>query len=138
MITHLKNFFKKNLFKEDVFQGKLSYTEQIDFIKSYNEDYYNDLIVMGDNPEIPREIIHYVVFKKEKDRAAFIERVELKDFKCLATFYQPNTKYPYKAEIIRWDKTEMKIINQFTFFLIIRALEHNGIYILWETIPINN
>lgn len=37
MITHLKNFFKKNLFKEDIFQGKLSYTEQIDFIKSYQK-----------------------------------------------------------------------------------------------------
>lgn len=107
-------------------------------IKTYSTDYLHYLKLLKDNPEICREIIHSILFKKEQDRDIFLNEIEQEGFITISTFNQSHKFYPYSTEILKSDKTHPSNISKFTYFIGKFAFKHNGIYESWETIAISD
>lgn len=107
-------------------------------MEKYTTDYLKDLSTMGDNPDILREIIHFIMFRQERDRDLFLKEIDLEGFAMIGTFYQSQNDYPFSVEILKNEKTHLEDVTQFINIVGKCALAHHGIYNNWETVAISN
>ncbi len=86
----------------------------------------------GDNPEMEREVDHWLYFGTGKDRDNFIEKAEAAGYKVLSKEnLEDGDEAPYRLNISRQDNTLPGNVNEYVWELICLAKENNGSYDGW-------
>ncbi len=86
----------------------------------------------GDNPELEREVDHWIYFATEKDRDNFIEKAEGSGYRVLSKEnLEEEDENPYQLNISRQDNTLPGNVNEYVWELICLAKESNGSYDGW-------
>lgn len=114
------------------------------------EDYYNFLypnpyefqviqnqkVIMqleqhGDNPKVIRKVDHWIDFKGESDRKAFIDSVVNKGFEVVKEQQNDQHEFRYSVNIAREDVTVHAEVDRYVWELVELAKDHNGRYGGW-------
>jgi hypothetical protein len=119
----------------DVQEKEVKYVQQINLLRFYNTKYSKQLVDLGDNSEIPREIFHFFHFKRSTNLENFTNRIRKFDFVAVSKFPADDNVYCIGYKIMRIDKTNTISVNDFTELLCRAAYEAVGVYKNWETIP---
>lgn len=86
----------------------------------------------GEKFVVAREVFHWIYFKSEDDREAYIKEVEKERFIIVST-EGAKGEFSLGLQIKRVDKVDKKSVNRYTLFLWELAKKHNGDYDGWET-----
>ena len=88
----------------------------------------------GDVLTKERAVEHWIYFKTDGDRKAFISKVEKDGFKVLKEEKVTTVNdYPYQLQITRFDKVDFVSVDSYVLPLWRLAKENNGDYDGWET-----
>lgn len=98
-----------------------------------NEKVVLNLTKEGDDLTMPRQVDHWVYFKTEVDRNAFISFALNEKFKVESKNFLKDGHLKYQLQISRTDNVDMKSITAITMQLRKKAKELNGEYDGWET-----
>jgi uncharacterized protein (TIGR01619 family) len=101
-----------------------------------NQKVVDQLEEAGDNLEKPRPVDHWLYFRTEKDRDAFIESIKIDGFKIESTDLVQESEYPHQLKISNITAVDIDIISTVTLKLNKIAKEHNGDYDGWETVVV--
>ena len=85
----------------------------------------------GDHPEIKRKVDHWIDFKKENDRKAFISNALQKGFEVVKELQNDQDEFRYSVNIVREDVTVLSEVNMYVWELVELATENNGRYGGW-------
>ncbi|WP_165748848.1 DUF695 domain-containing protein [Cellulophaga sp. Z1A5H] len=96
-----------------------------------NQKVLIDLHKQGDNPEIEREIDHWLYFETEKDRDTFILKSETLGYKMLSKQTMKEGDHLYQLNISKVSDANSATINANVWELISLAKENNGSYDGW-------
>ena len=108
------------------------YPAEYEYQTIMNERVLMGLQQHGDNPEMEREVDHWIYFGTEKDRDNFIEKVEGFGYKVLSKDnLEKGEGAPYQLNISRQDNTLPGNVNEYVWELICLAKENNGSYDGW-------
>ena len=92
----------------------------------------------GDSLTTPRPVDHWFYFRKESDRARFIERVGKEGFQiqnCDSDDGQDG-EFPFVVNVSRMDSVDLQSVFKYTSFLWNIAYEHYGIYDGWGAMAV--
>ena len=92
----------------------------------------------GDNLTKPRQVDHWLYFKKAADRNSFITYATREKFKIESTGSVQASALPFKLQISRIDMVDLPSITAITQQLRKKAKELNGDYDGWETFVIKD
>jgi uncharacterized protein (TIGR01619 family) len=88
----------------------------------------------GDSLTKERAVDHWIFFKTNYDRTAFINKIKNESFLIKRDKEKLSSgKYPYKLQISRKDKVDHKSVDEYVLHLWRLAQEFNGEYDGWET-----
>lgn len=109
------------------------YPNEMDFQIISNREVVENLEKNGDHLAKPREVFHWIYFKKEVDRQKYVDLVKKNDFDVVNENYNKKEKLPFSVQIKRIDKVGYGDIDDYTLYLWKLAKENNGDYDGWET-----
>lgn len=109
------------------------YPEPIHLQEIKNMQLFRTLQEYGDNPEIPREVNHWIYFRTENDRENFLEKIKSDGFETKHKDNKSDGEYPYGLQISRVDKVTPFDINDYGIYLWQTAQDCNAQYDGWET-----
>ncbi len=108
------------------------YPAEYEFQTIMNQRVLMGLEQHGDNPEIEREVDHWIYFGTEKDRDNFIEKVEAAGYKVLSKEnLESGEENPWQLNISRQDNTLPGNVNEYVWELVNLAKDNNGSYDGW-------
>lgn len=87
----------------------------------------------GDDPNIIREVRHWVYFKSKEHRATYLDIVKNRGFRIDSTRTVRGKERPYEAIISKEQKTHWDRINDTTLLLFDLAVKFEAEYDGWET-----
>lgn len=88
----------------------------------------------GDKLEKPREVDHWIYFKRKEDLELFLDKIKDDGFTVVTNSFNKDYKeYPYTLQIKRVDKVDWSSIDEYVLCLWELANETNGDYDGWET-----
>ncbi|MGV3589545.1 MAG: DUF695 domain-containing protein [Adhaeribacter sp.] len=88
----------------------------------------------GDSLIKERPVDHWIYFKSQTDREAYLAKVTEEGFMVISQeFIAEMVDFPYSLHISRIDKVDQSSIDDCVYFLWKSAQEHNGDYDGWET-----
>lgn len=89
----------------------------------------------GDNLTKPREVDHWIFFKKETERDEFLQRISADGFSIVVADYDKEAlgETPYRLQIKRIDRVDQNSVDEYVIYLWNIANETNGEYDGWET-----
>jgi uncharacterized protein (TIGR01619 family) len=99
-----------------------------------NRRVIDNLEEQGDTLEKERPVDHWVYFKSEVDREAFLSEIKDENFNIVTKDYDNGLgELPFRLHISRVDKVDHNSVDEYTLHLWELAQEHNGDYDGWET-----
>ena len=104
-------------------------------IRFFSTGYSKYLEKLGNNPDLPKEIIHFIHFKKNTDLENFASQIRENDFVVINRFSVDKDGNTVGCKVMRIDKTDERSIEEFTVFLCNAAYKNNGVYKKWEVFP---
>ncbi len=108
------------------------YPAEYEFQTIMNQRVLMNLQQYGDNPEIEREVDHWIYFGTEKYRDNFIEKAIAAGYKVLSKNNLDNgEEAPYQLNISRQDNTLPASVNEYVWELVSLTKENNGSYDGW-------
>jgi len=106
--------------------------EQLQRIK--NRKVVDELEKHGDDLNQARAVDHWIYFRTEADRQAFLARVAPENFEVVTSDYEEELEdYPFRLQLRRSDKVDQVHIDKVVLMLWRLARQHNGDYDGWET-----
>ncbi|WP_299758778.1 DUF695 domain-containing protein [uncultured Pontibacter sp.] len=88
----------------------------------------------GDDLSKERPVDHWIYFKTEADRTAFLESIAKENYDVVTCDYLASSEdFPHRLHISRTDKVDQLNIDKVVLRLRRLALKHNGDYDGWET-----
>ncbi|AKD02825.1 DUF695 domain-containing protein [Pontibacter korlensis] len=106
--------------------------EQLQSIQ--NRKVLEELEKNGDDLSKERQVDHWVYFKTEADRTAFVESIANENYTVITSDYlEASEDYPFRLHISRTDKLDQLNIDRTVLHLRRLALKHHGDYDGWET-----
>lgn len=106
----------------------------MEYIK--NEKVLMQLSKAGDKLDKPRQVDHWLYFKKDEDRNCFIRYANQQHYKIGTKETFPDRAFPFKLNISRIDKVNIASISKITLELEHEAKKCHGDYDGWETFVI--
>lgn len=108
------------------------YPAEYEFQTIQNQKVITQLEKHGDNPELKREVDHWIYFKSEGGLDRYIQQVEVLGYKVLSKNKLTDDKeYPFQVNISRQDNTIWNNVNEYTWELYTLAKENDGQYDGW-------
>ncbi|MCX2740552.1 DUF695 domain-containing protein [Pontibacter anaerobius] len=106
--------------------------EQLQSIK--NRKVLEELESNGDDLSKERQVDHWIYFKTEADRSAFLQSIAKDNYALITSDYLESSEdYPHRLHISRTDKIDQQSIDKIVLHLRRLARKHNGDYDGWET-----
>ena len=106
--------------------------EQLQSIK--NRKVLEELESNGDDLSKERQVDHWIYFKTENDRSAFLKSIDKENYAVVTSdFLASSADYPHRLHISRTDKIDQLSIDKVVLHLRRLAQKHNGDYDGWET-----
>ncbi|SFG67242.1 DUF695 domain-containing protein [Pontibacter chinhatensis] len=106
--------------------------EQLQSIQ--NRKVVEELESNGDDLSKARQVDHWIYFKTEADRAAFLQSIAKENYSLVTSDYLASSEdYPHRLHISRTDKVDHQSIDKAVMYLRRLAQRHNGDYDGWET-----
>jgi uncharacterized protein (TIGR01619 family) len=88
----------------------------------------------GDTLTKPRQVDHWIYFKTDNDRNAFLSKIENLNFNIISKDEKTSFgDFPYKLHISRMDNVDLDSVDEYVLSLWQFAEECNGDYDGWET-----
>ncbi|ARS37053.1 DUF695 domain-containing protein [Pontibacter actiniarum] len=113
---------------------KMLFPEPEQYQSIRNRKVIDSLEEHGDNLSRERAIHHWIFFKTEADRQAYVTGVEQEGFSVVASDYDEELEaYPFRLHIKHTDKVDWTSIDKTVLHLWRLAKQHNGDYDGWET-----
>ncbi|GIW94551.1 MAG: hypothetical protein KatS3mg110_2592 [Pirellulaceae bacterium] len=86
----------------------------------------------GDQPEIERDVVHWVAFDSEEARTGFVQKVSRLGFQTRSV-PEDETDMPFAVEVSRRQAADRNSIHETVFLLYDLSQEFGGKYDGWET-----
>jgi uncharacterized protein (TIGR01619 family) len=110
------------------------YPNRRQFQSLQNRRVVDNLEKNGDTLTKPRQVDHWIYFKTENDRKAFLSEIESLNFNIISEHEKTSFgDFPYKLHISRVDKVDLDSVDEYVLDLWQLAEECNGDYDGWET-----
>ncbi len=84
----------------------------------------------GDNPELEREVDHWIYFQKENNRDSYVNEIKSLGYSVLS-MEKIEGEYPFQLNISRVDNTIWDNVDNYVWELVTLAKANNGIYDGW-------
>jgi uncharacterized protein (TIGR01619 family) len=98
-----------------------------------NHRMVDQLVEQGEPGNVLRRIDHWIYFKEEAQRAAFLEEIVTFDFQVEETPSAQVDEYHYGAQIWRQERITYDAVDYVVMFLTDHAARYQGKYDGWET-----
>ncbi|KAA3437885.1 DUF695 domain-containing protein [Rufibacter hautae] len=110
------------------------FPEPGDFQKIQNLKVLRNLEENGDNPEVIRQVVHYLYFPNEASREKYWQEIAAKGYAKEEERFEPDlAETPYKLRISLASKTQEEPIHDMVLYLWSLAQEYGAEYDGWET-----
>ena len=100
-----------------------------------NHEILTDLVYNGDDLTTPRNVEHWIYFRKEKRKDQFINKIRVLNFKIDSVKYNKGEYTPFELKISRIDKVTPEAITDITNVLKTISKAYYGTYDGWGTKP---
>ncbi|GAA5102433.1 hypothetical protein GCM10023210_43470 [Chryseobacterium ginsengisoli] len=126
--------------KDSVFstqQNGINLNQQIQIMKLFSVRYLMKLNKFNNDPEIPREVVHYFHFKRNINVEKFKEQIRKEiDYIIIENFVIQGMPELIGFKIGSMETLDKQNVEKFTKILCKIAVNHNGEYRCWETFPV--
>lgn len=144
--SELDSFFKRQYpsskkYVDITFDKRWEYYKSSLFPKNLDDDFFinhiylNQLVINGENLDIPKKVRHWIYFKRDKRRQGFIRKIKALKFKIVSQKFIKGRDLPYELELERIDYIDPESIAVLTKMLNSLSKSSFGLYDGWGVEP---